>query len=335
MPPGTLVVAGLVAIALVVGVIVGVAVVSGDGDQIATAPPTSLEGTPTSEPASLSYTAEELASTFGDAVWRVDSLGCDELWTGTAFAVDPHHLVTNHHVVANSTRPSLRSRGGDRVDGTVIGWSERPDVAVIRVDTELDQWLEWAAADQLREGQRLVALGYPVPARAFTATPGSILSFQARTDVREAIRTDAALDRGNSGGPALDSRGQVIGVVTEMAPNLSGFQLVPLIFTYDALSELIEGFIAEPSEPEVDCAAMWATEPVPDAPEPETWSSGAETYGDHEMLDTLWDRCAAEDFTACDDLWWLAPPGSEYESFGDTCGGRRAPEVSCVESYGP
>ena len=328
-------VAGLVAIALIVGVIVGVVVVSGSGDQAATPTTTDHAPSPTSDPAPLSYTAEELASTFGDAVWRVDSLGCDELWTGTAFAIDPHHLVTNHHVVANSTRPSLRSREGDRLSGTVIGWSERPDVAVIRVDSELDQWLEWATPEQLREGQSLVALGYPVPARAFTATPGSILSFQARTGIREAIRTDAALDRGNSGGPALDSQGRVIGVVTEMAPNMSGFQLIPLIFTYDALDELIRGFLADPSEPEVDCDTMWLPESVPDVDEPETWGSGAETYGDHEMLDRLWDRCAAEDFVACDDLWWLAPHGSEYEAFGDTCGGRERPETSCVDDYGP
>jgi hypothetical protein len=320
-----------VVVALVVGLVVGIRVAGDDGTPVAT-PTTEVPAT-TEPPEVLAFTTEELVAEFGDAVFRVESLGCDEFWTGTAFAIDEHHLVTNHHVVSNSTRPNLVNRDGDRIPGTVIGWSERPDVAVIQVDETLDLWLEWAPTDELRVGQSLVALGYPVPDTDFTATPGSILSFQARTGVREAIRTNAALDRGNSGGPALDAHGRVIGVVTEMAPNLDGFQLVPLIFTHDTLDDLIAEYLDAPDEPAADCASPgWSSAERP-ADDPETWDSGADTFGDHPALDELWLDCEDGDFEACDDLWWLAPADSGYEKFGDTCGRRNEPSGWCTDIY--
>lgn len=317
--------------------LIGSGLSSGSDDNSAADPEISLENfLPTTVPTTTTvvdpavYNAEELVATFGNAVWRVESIGCDEVWTGTAFAIDAHHLVTNHHVVANNTRPFLQSRDGRRwIEGTVIGWSERPDVAVIEVEDPLEQWLQWAPTEELREGQSILALGYPVPDTVFTATPGSIMSFQARAGKREALRTNAALDRGNSGGPALDNYGRVVGVVTEMAANTGGLQLVPLVFTYDALSELIEGFIADPDEPNVDCSQPQTT--LPPGVDPDAWDSDADTYGDDEALDALWDLCGAGDMEACDDLWWVSPPGSEYEEFADTCGRRNDPGFWCSE----
>ena len=327
----------LVVVAAIAGIAVGVGIASDDDPEPTATRSTTLQAlvSSTTAPEPVSYTAEELVAEFGDAVWRVETDGCGEVWSGTAFAVDEHHLVTNHHVVANSTRPQLEHRDGSTITGTVIGWSERPDVAVVQVDESLDVWLEWAPTDELREGQSLLALGYPVPDTVFTATPGSIMSFQSRsrTDTREAIRTNAALDHGNSGGPALDRYGRVVGVVTEMAPNLGGFQLVPLVFTHDAVSDLVDEFLASPNEPTVDCAG-WGNAPLDRLPDdPDSWASNADTYGDDPALDALWDQCEAGDLTACDDLWWLSPPDSEYEAFADTCGRSREPGEWCSEEY--
>ena len=55
------------------------------------------------------------------------------------------------------------------------------------------------------------------------------------------------------------------------------------------------------------------------------------TYGDNPMLDSLWDACAAGDDQACDDLFDTSPLGSEYEDFGNTCGGRGDGSSYCVE----
>jgi len=54
--------------------------------------------------------------------------------------------------------------------------------------------------------------------------------------------------------------------------------------------------------------------------------SDADTYGDDPELDALWDGCAAGDMAACDDLYFESPLNSEYEEFGDTCGGLGRPD---------
>ena len=57
-------------------------------------------------------------------------------------------------------------------------------------------------------------------------------------------------------------------------------------------------------------------------------------YGDNAALDALWDACVAENWQACDDLYLQSPLGSEYESFGDTCGNRTDGTQLCVDELG-
>lgn len=58
---------------------------------------------------------------------------------------------------------------------------------------------------------------------------------------------------------------------------------------------------------------------------------GAQSYGDDPDLDALWDACEAGDAGACDDLYWSAPSGSEYEDFGGTCGNRSDSYAICED----
>jgi len=253
-------------------------------------------------------------------VLRIQATGCDQDGSGTGFAIDPWHVVTNHHVVNVDPTPELVGRDGGLRQGRVIGWRESPDVAVIEVDEPLPVSLDWADTSSLTEGQTLVALGYPVPELDFAVTQADIVSFQTRDGVRQAVRTDGKVDRGNSGGPALTAEGEVAGVVTEMDPNEGGLQLVALLYTADALAGEVSDILAAPAEVSADCDA---------GPEvlPEDWDdagdgSQAYSYGDDPALDGLQDACASGDMAACDTLYRDSPVGSVYESFGGTCGER-------------
>jgi hypothetical protein len=279
---------------------------------------------------------QELASRFGDAVYRVEVVGCGVEGTGSAFAIDDTHLVTNRHVIDVDVQPTLVARDGRRLEGRVIGWGEDRDIAVIATDGGLGTALEWAPTGELSEGQPLVALGYPAPATDFTVTSGSILSFQSSGDLREAIRTDGAIDKGNSGGPALTADGRVAGVVTEMAFNEGGFQLVPLLFTADAVAGNVERIVAEPGAPQRNCTSAGSANPIPDDwdYEPAPRVGEPVSYGDDADLDELWDLCEVGDWAACDDLYRTSPYGSDYEHFGDTCGLRNEPSQYCVLLYG-
>ncbi|HZJ04732.1 MAG TPA: trypsin-like peptidase domain-containing protein [Nocardioidaceae bacterium] len=308
-------------------------------------PPT----TPTDEPATSSPASstpasehsepmsdEELVRRFGSSVFRVEVSGCTVEGSGTAFAIDEHHVVTNFHVVAVDTRPTLVGREGESFTGRVVGWREDPDVAVIRVDETLDvPAIAWADSEGLNEGQHFLALGYPVPATDFSATPGSILSFQRADGRRQAVRSDAALDKGNSGGPALDERGRAIGVVTQMALNGDGFQLVPLIFTHDALRPSLDAIMREQTFPDADCVGAGVVNSVPDGWDAGRGSVSPASYGDDPLLDHLWDKCADGDMASCDQLYQLSPFGSEYERFGSTCGDRNPPTGYCVQTTTP
>ena len=283
-----------------------------------------LERVEEPEPELEELNAQQLAERYGSAVWKVETSGCGIDASGSAFAIDATTLITNWHVVVTDPAPTLVHRDGTtRREGTVIGWSDQPDVAVITVEDPVDDWMSFTEASELAEGQTLVGLGYPAPATDFTVTASSILSFQTDGDVRQAIRADGLLDKGNSGGPVLTTTGQVAGVVTELADNRSGVQLVPLAYTYDHLRATIDRIVNEPAEVEADCAAAGLRPELPDGWESgQLPGSGSDDYGDDAALDRLWDLCEDGDWDACDDLYWDSPIGSGYEAYGASCGDR-------------
>jgi hypothetical protein len=163
-----------------------------------------------------------------------------------------------------------------------------------------------------------------VPDLDFSVTDAAIVSFQSRAGVRRAVRTDGALDRGNSGGPALTAKGEVAGVVTEMEANESGLQLVALLYTADALAADVQAILDRPTSVDATCDAgrerlpeeWWAD--YADAPAP----AQAYGYGDDPQLDALQDACADGDMSGCDGLYQVSPYDSAYEAYGATCGMR-------------
>ena len=201
----------------------------------------------------IDFDDAELAAEFGDAVYKISTSGCNASGIGTGFAIDEHHIVTNRHVVDIDTTPMIHTRDGEQFPGRVIGWEEDPDIAVIEVDRRLPMTLEWVDTDTLAEGERMVSLGYPLPDHDFSVTSGHIVSFVTEGTQRTGIRGDAALDRGNSGGPSLTSDGRVAGVVTYMDINPDGFQFVPIVISANEVSETVDWIIAHPSTPTVNC----------------------------------------------------------------------------------
>lgn len=190
----------------------------------------------------------EVVARAGAAVWRVATDGCDWIGSGSAFAVDPHHLVTNRHVIANDASPTVISPTGEERPGRVIGVSDEVDVAVIEVGgPDLPVTLPWATTDSLRPGEHIVVVGYPAPELVFTTTVGSIVNFQGRDGRREAMLTDAPIGPGNSGGPALRADATVTGVVTQMTLD-DPSQRAAIVYSAASVQELVASFIAAPDD---------------------------------------------------------------------------------------
>lgn len=141
--------------------------------------------------------------------------------SGSGFVIDTAgHLLTNYHVVNGAEEIEVIFGEGDSYPATVVGADPRNDIALLRVDApaELLVPVEFGTSDGLLVGQRTIAIGNPFGQFGRTLTTG-VISALGRTlegddgrPITGVIQTDAAINRGNSGGPLLDSSGRVIGI---------------------------------------------------------------------------------------------------------------------------
>jgi S1-C subfamily serine protease len=123
-------------------------------------------------------------------------------------------ILTNAHVVGTATTVQVGLADGRKVNGTVLGRDIGLDVAVVRIPVDDAPVAPLGNSDQLQVGQLAIAVGNPLGLER-TVTTGviSAVNRPGRTLGGETfIQTDAAISPGNSGGPLVDSRGNVIGI---------------------------------------------------------------------------------------------------------------------------
>lgn len=148
-----------------------------------------------------------------------------ELGSGSGFIIDPSGLiVTNEHVIKNATEIYVNLASGAQIEAEIVGVDEWSDLAVLKINLmDLPEncrtlpYVTFGDSKKVRVGQTAIAIGNPLGmdfARTVTAGIISAVDRVVNVDDRQysLIQTDAAINAGNSGGPLLDIKGNVIGI---------------------------------------------------------------------------------------------------------------------------
>ena len=130
------------------------------------------------------------------------------------------YIVTNNHVIESADKLQVLLHDGRTFTATVIGRDENSDLAVIRIDETDLPTVTLAPPSDVQVGQWVMAFGSPLDAALDNTVTAGIVSAIGRTSVRlsqinlysDFIQTDAAINRGNSGGPLVNMNGQLIGI---------------------------------------------------------------------------------------------------------------------------
>jgi Do/DeqQ family serine protease len=159
---------------------------------------------------------------FGSRDRRSMSLG-----SGVIVSADGY-VITNNHVVGENVR-EIRVALPDKRElrGTVVGIDATTDLALLRINFKGLPAVPWGDSNQLKVGEWVLAIGSPYQLNQ-TVTAG-IISATGRTglgfaDYEDFIQTDAAINRGNSGGALINTRGELVGINTGIFSESGGYQ---------------------------------------------------------------------------------------------------------------
>jgi S1-C subfamily serine protease len=139
---------------------------------------------------------------------------------GSGFVIDPRgYIMTNYHVVQGAQAISVTLGDRSHYDAKFIGADERNDIALVKIDPKDRKLpaLTMGDSDSLQVGQHVLAIGNPFGFQSTLTTGvvsalGRTVQTGQTTVIDGAIQTDAAINQGNSGGPLLNSHGEVIGI---------------------------------------------------------------------------------------------------------------------------
>jgi S1-C subfamily serine protease len=136
--------------------------------------------------------------------------------TGTGFFISPDTLVTNNHVVAGCSELKLRKNGGDTSGVRLLATSASDDLAVLRAPAPGKSYLKLRVGAPIKPAEPVLVFGYPLAqalSSAGNTTLGNVTALSGLRDDSRYIQISAAVQPGNSGGPAVDEAGRLMGVV--------------------------------------------------------------------------------------------------------------------------
>ena len=179
---------------------------------------------------------------------------------GSGFVLsDDGYILTNYHVVEDSTSIKVRMYDGSSYDAQLIGYDESNDIAVLKVDAENLSPVVLGDSGNLNVGDNVLAIGNPLGELTFSLTAGVVSALDREVTLSgnvtmELIQTDCAINSGNSGGALFNLYGEVIGITNaKYSSSGSGASIdnigfaIPINSVMNIVESIIEkGYIAKP-----------------------------------------------------------------------------------------
>lgn len=178
----------------------------------------------------------------------------DSTSLGTGFIISADgYVLTNHHVIDGADEVVLRLSDRRELDAKVVGSDPEADIALLKLDVAGLPFVKIGDSDSLKPGQWVVAIGSPfgfdhsVTAGVVSATGRP--SMDASQQYVPFIQTDVAINRGNSGGPLLNTAGEVVGINSQIFSNTGGFMgvsfAIPVETAMNSVKQLkAKGFVS-------------------------------------------------------------------------------------------
>jgi serine protease Do len=174
--------------------------------------------------------ADEFARRFGipmpDMPGVPDGQKREQSGVGAGFIISPEgDIVTNAHVVEGADKVTVTLADGTSLEARIVGTDPTTDLALIRVTSEVAlPHVGWGDSASLRVGEEVIAIGNPFGIGS-TVTSGIVSALGRDINsglLDDFIQTDAAINRGNSGGPLFDAEGHVVGINTAIISPTGG-----------------------------------------------------------------------------------------------------------------
>ncbi len=160
------------------------------------------------------------------------------------------YIATNNHVVENSEKVYVTLNDKREFEAKVVGTDPSTDLALLKVKEEGLQFIPWGDSDALQVGEWVLAVGNPfnltstVTAGIVSAKGKNIGIIQDQYRMESFIQTDAAVNRGNSGGALVDIRGNLVGINTAIISPSGGYAgisfAVPVSIVQKVVKDIIE-----------------------------------------------------------------------------------------------
>ncbi|MGQ9672944.1 MAG: DegQ family serine endoprotease [Candidatus Aminicenantales bacterium] len=144
------------------------------------------------------------------------------------FLSEDGYILTNNHIVENATKVRISTLQGEDFTATMVGTDPKTDLALLKIEKKNLPFVELGDSAQLKVGEWVLAIGNPFGLE-HTVTAG-IVSAKGRQlgvggnvpEYQDFIQTDAAINRGNSGGPLVNMKGEVIGITSNILAPAGG-----------------------------------------------------------------------------------------------------------------